>query len=232
MAVIGQALTSPEPGWKRYDDTHPAIKYGDSYSNTNSTSSTGGSYVQNNNLSAKFRFIGKNLRIIAIMSSSRTNPISITIDGVTETFSEYSETVISQALVYEKANLNDGEHFVEILGGGTATSLDAIDIDSTGRLLHLDEILSPDELSIGKRIRCHYQATANAVGTFSGLGEETSDFIPPGSSNVPNGDFYWIACKDENDKVILLADRNIQSNISYDTINSEGMTSTGREINF
>src|SRR5690606_15278343 len=61
---------------------------------------------------------------------------------------------------------------------------------------------------------------------FSVLGEETSDFIPAASSATPNGDFYWICVdRDYLGRWKLIADRNIQSGISWDTLNSLGIAS-------
>lgn len=96
---------------------------------------------------------------------------------------------------------------------------------ATGRLLHPDEVTNPRELVVGKRIRCHYQATSNKVGVFSGLGEATSDFIPVTGSATPNGDFYFIMVEDWNKKRILIADRVIQHTISWDTLNMGGVAS-------
>ncbi|MDQ0176743.1 hypothetical protein [Bacillus chungangensis] len=94
------------------------------------------------------------------------------------------------------------------------------------RTLHPDEVIDPKDLTIGKRIRCHYQAKSNEVGVFSGLGEGTSDFIPPESSAEPSGDFYFICVdRDHLGRWKLIADRNIQHSISWDTLNSEGIAS-------
>lgn len=237
MATIGQQLTAPEAGWRRYDDTDSALKYSPPLATTTTATANYKSTIKlwSPNALISFRFKGTKIRVIGNTHSGYANNLEIVIDGVKETFSEKSSssTELAQALVYEKIGLVDTEHTVTLLNPSSTTCiLDAIDIDSTGRLLHPDEILSPDELTIGKRIRAHYQAGANQVGTFSGLGEETSDFIPPASSNVPNGDLYFIAVDtmDNGSGMKLIADRNIQSGISWDKINEEGMTSTGREI--
>ncbi|WP_342422375.1 hypothetical protein [Paenibacillus sp. FSL E2-0178] len=82
-----------------------------------------------------------------------------------------------------------------------------------------------NDLVVGKAIRTHYAAQSDAVGEFSNLGEKTSDLIPVASSVTPNGDFYWIVCEDSNEKKTLVADRNIQISISWDTLNASGITS-------
>lgn len=240
MATIGQQLLQPEEGWKRYDDRNSAIQYyngawiiGSSssrYLGTETSCNTVGATIS-------FHFLGKKLRILDALSNNKGSNIEITIDGIKETFSSYSTTNssrYSQTLVYEKTGLSDSIHIVDIVltdpDVGQYLSLDAIDIDSEGRILHPDEVIRIKDLEIGKRIRCNYQATPNSVGVFSGLGKETSDFIPVTSSNVPNGDFYWIMVDDENMKKKLIADRNIQHSISWDTLNNEGFSS-GNTIN-
>jgi Carbohydrate esterase 2 N-terminal len=237
MATVGQQLTAPEAGWKRYDDTHPAFKYIGSWTTASGNSSWYQSTIHSSsdmNAKVQFKFIGTSLRIIAPKTSSGSNVININIDGITETYSLYNNTTTYQVLVYEKQGLINREHTVEIrLSESGTLSFDAIDIDDTGRLLHPDEVLDPKDLDIGKRIRCHYQASSGQVGVFSGLGQETSDFIPVNSSATPNGDFYFICVdKDYLGRWKLIADRNIQHSISWDNINEQGMTNTGREITF
>lgn len=238
MATIGQPLIQPEEGWKRYDDTS-AFKYIGAWTRTSTV--TGNYQSTSSNISVagnkiKFSFYGKKIRLLASYHQGGSKSVEISIDGTSEVFNQYhsSSTVMRQALMYEKSQLEEGFHEVEIVSGDNMTELDAIDIDSTGRLLHPDEVTDIKDLEIGKRIRCHYQtSTANTVGTFSNLGQETSDFIPVTSSNVPNGDFYFICVDDENKKKKLIADRNIQHSISWDTLNSAGITSgSGLPVNW
>jgi hypothetical protein len=233
MATIGQQLTAPEAGWKRYDDRNSAIKYTGTWNVvTGDARFYNGTVTWINNptnTSIRFKFKGTKIRIIGTRYQDRSSNIQIKIDGATETYSEYRAvgTTEGQILVYEKIGLVDGIHDVEITTLSGSYSLDAIDIDSTGRLLHVDEVLDPKDLDIGKRIRCHYQAsTSGQVGVFSGLGQETSDFIPPTSSATPSGDFYWICVdRDYLGRWKLIADRNIQHSISWDTLNSAGISS-------
>lgn len=91
----------------------------------------------------------------------------------------------------------------------------------------LEEVKSVVQLKIGKKIRCHYKAISNTLGTFSGIGKETSGFISPTASSAsPNGDFYFICVdKDHLGRWKLIADRNIQHSISWDTLNSAGVAS-------
>ena len=230
MAVIGEQLTSPEAGWKRYDDTDGAIQYKGSWSPVTQEGPYNKTrhFTQDINSKAFFMFTGTKLRLIGVVVSTYNDNISITIDGQESFFSQKSDAVVHQVLTFEANGLNDSLHTVEMkITKPFHMNIDAIDIDSDGRLLHPDEVLTPDELTIGKRIRCHYSAPASRqVGTFSGLGEETSDFIPVTSSATPNGDFYFIMVDDGYGGKKLIADRNVQHSISWDTLNSAGIASS------
>jgi len=233
MATVGDQLTAPETGWRRYDDNYPFIVYFGSWSRNSATDT--GLYNNNHTYSPyidryiKFKFVGSKLRIISFTRSDFTPSATIKIDGQSYEFSEYRQSgSMHQVIVFEILSLPFTEHDVEIRNNssGYQLGLDAIDIDDTGRLLHPDEVTDIKDLDIGKRIRCHYTATSNRVGAFNGLGEETSDFIPSASSATPNGDFYWICVdKDFLGRWKLFADRNIQSGISWDTLNNSGIAS-------
>lgn len=78
------------------------------------------------------------------------------------------------------------------------------------------------DMQIGDCIPCRYTAsTGNTVGNFSELGICTASEIPVAAATTPNGLFYFIkATKD-----LFVADRVIQSSISWDTLNSGGFVS-------
>lgn len=96
--------------------------------------------------------------------------------------------------------------------------------------LHPDEVTDPFDLAVGKRIRCNYKSSPGQLGMFSGLGQETKDFIPSESSAAPDGDFYFICVdRDHLGRWKLIADRNIQHSISWDTLNNGGVAS-GRGV--
>lgn len=239
MAKIGEELPQPEKGWKRYDDKFPAIKYTGEWFRTNIRSYTEGTTDSSNHMS--FFIIGSKFRILGAMTPSTnlfsSSNVKIEIDGVVHTFANNAlapkENSITKALLFE-ITLNEGVHFVKIYlnESGRKFWFDALDIDEDGRLMHPDEVTELQDLAIGKRIRCHYQAKSNEVGVFSGLGEETSNFIPPESSAIPSGDFYFICVdRDHLGRWKLIADRNIQHSISWDTLNSAGIASTGSQSN-
>lgn len=233
MATIGQPLTAPEAGWKRYDNTHASISYSGAWTHQSgilNNQAYGQTWSYSTDLiggKVRFNFTGASLRIIGNYFTNKAKVINISIDDSIETFSEYGTTAINQALIYEKIGLSEGNHIVEITWNDNQFMIDAIDIDSNGRLFHPDEVTSVRQLENGKRIRCHYTASAGSIGVFSGLGRETSDFIPVASTATPNGDFYIIVVDDERypNRRKLIADRNIQHSISWDAINSKGIAS-------
>jgi len=238
MATVGDQLTAPEPGWKRYDDKDPVFKYIGTWNNDDNYLHYANTSRYSNQAGAKISFIfkGTKLRVIGPKSTNKHANVPIIIDGQTETFSQigYNQT---QILLYEKTGLSNTEHSVEIIVpsdiGANNVQIDAIDIDDTGRLLHPDEVTDIKDLDIGKRIRCNYNVISqNTVGLLGRLGEETGDFIPASSSNTPKGDFYFICVdRDSLGRWKLIADRNIQHAISWDTLNSEGIASgSGVEI--
>lgn len=229
--AIGTALTAPEAGWKRYDDSDSAIKYGGGWGKVSATGAYKGAFTTNSGTGTSSRITFKTtcskLRIIGRTATNGDELANISVDGVIYTFSNYTTSNIEQVLLFEKIFDDSSERIIEIWTPNVkAVNLDAIDIDSTGRLFHPDEVTEPKDLTVGKRIRCNYKsATANTVGTFSGLGQETKDFIPVASSATPDGDFYYIMVEDWNGTKKLIADRNIQSGISWDTLNTAGIAS-------
>lgn len=68
------------------------------------------------------------LRIIDAIWTDRSLRVNISIDGVTETYSDYSTSEYNQALLYKKTGLSLGVHNVKITHGTTAVfGVDAID---------------------------------------------------------------------------------------------------------
>lgn len=245
MAWIGQQLIAPESGWKRYDERDPRIRFSSptalrqsysSYGTYRGTLSYIDSGMSNTTDSISFKFTGSKLIIgVIYWNTNEHSGFTIEVDGVNlgDYVTGLKSTITASTVGFVKTDFENNEHHVVIknldksvtTGVNSTFALDFIDIDSTARLLHPDEVTNISSLQIGKRIRCHYQASAsNTVGTFSGLGKETADFIPTtGSVPLPNGDFYFILVDDWNGDFRLIADRNVQSLISWDSINKEGM---------
>ncbi|WP_193767107.1 Ig-like domain-containing protein [Lysinibacillus parviboronicapiens] len=153
-ATIGEQLKEPESGWQRFDDREPLIKFPDTagrltYATAyNKTYSTGGTDP------TKLVFLGTKIRLIADLgdaNSTRAHVNYIKIDGEEYSFNQgqSSQGFQSQILLFEKSNLPYGRHTVEIYSKTTTYSIDAIDIDESGKLLDPNEIIV-DSLKLNK----------------------------------------------------------------------------------
>ncbi|PFS93689.1 hypothetical protein [Bacillus thuringiensis] len=129
-AKVGDVLKEPEPGWKRFDDTDSNFQYSGAWSVTTSPENYGGSahYCPSNDelATVKFQFYGKGLRIISWLSPSYDMG-QISIDNLPNENISYKGTIVQQqTLLYEKLDLNEGIHIVNL--SGLNISFDAIDI--------------------------------------------------------------------------------------------------------
>ncbi|OEH86735.1 hypothetical protein BHU72_00210 [Desulfuribacillus stibiiarsenatis] len=177
----------------------------------------------------KFNFQGKSLRLLGSLRSDRTSKIKLILDGNTYDLSEQNaidkeDTPKLMSEFFKVDNLDKGRtHSVEIetLDDNIFTFYGA---DTDGRLFHLDEVTDIKDLDLGKRIRCHYRANYNQVGEFGVLGEKVKDFIHPEATAYPDGDFYFIMVDiDESGNKKMIADRNVQHSISWETLNKKNM---------
>lgn len=139
MATIGQQLTSPESGWKRFDINPTQTEFStygnwtyignDTYSSYNKTRAFG----QSPN-GYRFNFVGSKLRIIAGTYSSRSKNIKVYIDGELRGTYSGNGTERYQILLYEISGLLYREHYVDISCSEAYSDYDAIDIDENGEL--------------------------------------------------------------------------------------------------
>ena len=85
----------------------------------------------------------------------------------------------------------------------------------------LTEKTTIEDMEIGDCIPCRYKApVSGAVGEFSELGTCTAPEIPKeGNVATPDGKFYFIKA----DKGLLIADRVVQTNILWRTLNDAGL---------
>jgi len=148
MAKLGDRLLEPELGWKRYDESHKGLTYtGKWYTFTGDLYYKGQIHVTKSNTTNNyitFKFYGTAIRIIGDIYEDRHSNNTITIDNVTETFSEFgTATVTVYALVYEKTGLSLGLHSVSIKSGTDKKNftIDAIDINEDGYLLESTKYL-------------------------------------------------------------------------------------------
>ncbi|MGN7765364.1 hypothetical protein [Paenibacillus sp. 22594] len=233
VTPVGSTIPGPDIGWRRYNAPHPMVSLAGTWIQLSGANNYNNTYTASNTQgdSYSFSFKGTRVRLIAYSSSAApvtTNSAQVIIDGKDIGLVSFrtAETVY-QALLYEKQGLADTNHTIQIINkaSGSYLILDAIDVDIDGRLTHRDEVFDVKDLTVGKRIRCNYIAAPNAVGSFSRLGVETAAFLPSASTSTPSGDFYWIMVEDRNGQKRLIADRNLQAYISWDTLNAAGIAS-------
>lgn len=173
----------------------------------------------------QFRFKGTECALFGWNFSNKTLDLKIQIDKNVKIVrlpgkqDENLDNYIRKS-IYSLSNLKNKMHVVEIevLSDNPHFLFDKVEINHTGRIYHLDEVVKVNELEVGKRIRCHYNGTFNTVGDFNNLGKETSDFLPIQPDREPNGDFYFIMVDEFDGKIKLIADRTIQNYISYTTL--------------
>ncbi|WP_312113527.1 discoidin domain-containing protein [Brevibacillus reuszeri] len=225
----GVQLKTPDAGWKRYDETG-VIKFNGTWSPLRNSGYYSGEqkYTSLIGSSYEFQFKGTQVRIIGTYHNTYSDLAEVSVDGVIETFSAKhpsASTGFDQALLYEKTDLEDKLHTVKVTNKRAIQfSVDAIDINSEGRIFHPDEVFDIKDLQVGKRIRVNYKTSSGVVGTISQLGKETKDFIPAISAAAPDGDFYFIMVETGRKK-ILIPDRNLQHTIPWDTLNLAGVAS-------
>ncbi|PEJ90359.1 hypothetical protein [Bacillus toyonensis] len=148
-AKVGDVLKEPEPDWKRFDDTDSNIRYtGPWFHNSNAVGDSNNTLSYKNSdhgtepAKCEFVFSGKGIRIISkyIDSKGYRDPIKITIDGSSETYTISPKPTILQCLVYEKLDIEPGIHTVVIEAQDNI--IDAIDVLG-GELLSPDLIKKP-----------------------------------------------------------------------------------------
>ncbi len=85
----------------------------------------------------------------------------------------------------------------------------------------------------GQAISCEYISTANTFGTFANLGKAIKSNLSDLAPEMPDGTFYFICVGyTPAGNLKLIADRNIQGKIAWETLNSTGLcTSAGVKIN-
>ncbi|MDA1650410.1 protein containing cell adhesion domain protein [Bacillus cereus group sp. TH160LC] len=141
LITVGDVLTQPEPGWKRFDDSHNSIKYEGAWlidtgnQSHNSTLHYKEKGISTGPAAIKFSFYGSKLRILGLSYYYYDTDAKIIIDGHEETinFNLTGSKSIYQCLLYEKKGLSLGNHTVQIQG--IFMNLDAIDVDADGYLL-------------------------------------------------------------------------------------------------
>jgi hypothetical protein len=218
MATIGQQLTAPETGWKRYDGSDSNIVCNPKWNAR--ADQTSGCYnntingaIQSGTIS--FNFTGTKLRIIVLawnLSSWMIESAPIFIDGVNMgTVKVASNTRVPQVLGFEIDSLSNKEHSVQISvppdsgnSGKHAFPIDAVDIDENGEIKPYSPIISviPDLIAApgDAQITLNWDTITGATGfnvkrsTTLGGPYETIANVSGTSyvdTNVTNGTTYY-----------------------------------------
>ena len=94
----------------------------------------------------------------------------------------------------------------------------------------LPVVLDITKAKKGQAVPCCYTASAQTVGTFK-FGYNNKNIIPDVGSIEPDGYFNFICVDEYNGKKIFIADRNVQSKISWETLNESNLcTNSGMKI--
>jgi len=151
-----------------------------------------------------FRFQGTKFQLLAATHADFASKIKITIDGVERTFTTKNRQIKNAAppnlyqTVFEIKSLSNTIHYISIeLITDEKFAFQGIQINPDGRIYHVDEVMSIDELEVGKRIRCHIANVVNdEMVPIMGIGEET---VHPMSfqTTFRNTDFYLIKVFEE-----------------------------------
>nr|WP_302058673.1 fibronectin type III domain-containing protein [Paenibacillus sp. MZ03-122A] len=200
-ASIGQGLTEPEVGWKRYNETATAIKYnGNWLAYSTSNSYYGGTHKVTSGIgdSVEFKFYGNKMRLIGILYIGASKNIEVSIDGVKEQISMYRDGVSYQTLNFEKTGLTDSVHHVIITNKEAKEFyVDAIDINEDGRLIGQNVPINLEAMGGDSQVKLNWDLVNDAesytvkYGTEPGKYTETAtaskdaygNFVIPGLTN-------------------------------------------------
>lgn len=220
--------------WKYYEATCGAVHYIGNWQKKwflrkeqNGEIDSYGASAETMQQGAKFRFkfTGRTFQLIGTSVIESALKLKVTIDQQEEVVSIYEHisekfSTFHHQVIYETSELSEGIHevTVEILSDRVHFNLLGLSVNKKGRIYHIDEVEKIEDLTIGKRIRCHYQAKFNLTGEFSNLGDATTSYLPTQATANPNGDFYFIMVDERDGSKVLIADRVLQNRISKNVI--------------
>ncbi|MEW9096533.1 MAG: hypothetical protein AB2417_15750 [Clostridiaceae bacterium] len=194
--AINQQLLQPEQGWKRIDDTDSNIEYIGNWKPYDNSGLWGGSskYTNDKNSSIRFSFTGSKIRIISEVSSiDKRDDNIILIDGNEYKFSESYSPTRFRIVVFEKIDLHNGNHYVEIkpspsveetTGYGINMVLYAVDINENEKLMK-------------------YQVDKYLIQQSKNIYSIDHNYINLGESKSPTELSYWIENYGYNDLNII-----------------------------
>lgn len=214
-ATVGDQLTAPEEGWKRYDDRDLAIFF--SVPNPHLQSYSGAylntlTYPVNNYDNTtdyvKFKFTGTKL-IIGTLFHSQHSGVNVTVDDVDlGNFQTNNSNTLYQRVAFMKTDFSPGEHTVILKAVDKALygsefslfALDYIDVDSNGSLLPHNSILDLTASAGSTQIDLSWSAQ-----------EGTTSYIVK-RSTTEGGPYTEIASDVEGNS---FSDTSVQSGIQY-----------------
>ncbi|KOS61407.1 discoidin domain-containing protein [Lysinibacillus agricola] len=141
MATIGQALASPESGWKRYDIplvSDDIFKINGDYGKLFESYYYNGTaiFLSSTSSNLLFYFKGTSLRVTGSAYSTQSIDSTVNIDGDIHVIgiNVPNSQFVGQALLLDVQGLEDEFHKVEIKKGVTFSDivLDAVDINESG----------------------------------------------------------------------------------------------------
>jgi uncharacterized protein YdcH (DUF465 family) len=183
--------------------------------------------------SIQFLVKGSGLTLYFDHMETKARKIQLSVDGKEKAVPFIQMETEHGEWIYRMDRLNEErETRIELkLTEDEAVAFNGISMPLGGRIYHPDEVERLEDLTVGKRIRCHYKADFDQVGQFDGFGKETLPFISPWASAAPDGDFYWVMVDETEGSKKLIADRNIQHSVSWNTLYEAGVaTAKGMSI--
>lgn len=182
----------------------------------------------------RFKFSGTSLQLIGTNSSKFALKLKISIDQQEQFISLYEHiddkfSTFHHQVIFETSKISSGLHEVEveILSDNVHFNLLGICIQKEEHMYHIKEVEKTEDLTIGKRIRCHYQANYNLLGKFY-IGASKAHYLSAQATINPNGDFYFIMVDERDGQKILIADRVLQNRISKQAIEDRKILINGK----
>ncbi|WP_322922632.1 fibronectin type III domain-containing protein [Paenibacillus campi] len=209
-ASVGQQLLQPESNWVRIDDSFSEIKRDSTFkfiSLPNEAYNNGyyGSTAKDATIS--FVFTGTKIRLIAPTATFQSKSIAVTIDGKSAgTYAAYSDTRTMQVIVFEKTDLANAKHTIQLKNNdeGRELEIDAVDLAQGNSIVNAttpfisstvagnqQAILKVDQATPGASYTVYYGTDAtNYTNTVNVQADTYGNLTVP---NLTNGTTYFFA---------------------------------------
>lgn len=124
--------------WKRFDSSFEGLEYEGSWSERDGDNYYGGSYqLGSGESSVKFKFNGTGFRVLGAVDPAYSGEVTVYVDGLPrDTFSQNSPSSDTQVVSFEVTGLNKTDHDIVISNNSMYFLIDAIDINSEGRIYY------------------------------------------------------------------------------------------------